>query len=72
MTVVETGEPLSQVSMGDTFRHRKTGGYYDVIAVAEIEATLATVVVYKAHGDGRVWVRPIGEFMDGRFARHPE
>lgn len=66
------GVPLSQVLVGDTFRHRKTGGYYDVIAVAEMEATLAKVVVYKAHGTGRVWVRPVAEFMDGRFAKYGE
>ena len=58
-------KPISQVLVGNLFRHRK-GGLYEVIAVGKIEATLEKAVVYKAT-DGNVWIRPATEFMDGRF-----
>jgi hypothetical protein len=53
---------------GTVWQHRK-GGIYSVLAVALIEATLAEVVVYEAHEDGTVWVRPMDEFLDGRFTQ---
>lgn len=50
------------------WKHVRTGGLYEVlVADARIEATLEPVVVYKSMTDGVVWVRPVAEFMDGRF-----
>jgi hypothetical protein len=50
--------------------HVKSGREYRVYGVARIESTLAHVVVYGAH-PGELWVRPHGEFMDGRFGPAP-
>lgn len=63
------GPSLGAVVVGATYRHRKTGNYYEVIAVGRIEATLEKVVIYTRllGTDRNVWVRPMLEFVDGRF-----
>lgn len=56
-------------------QHAKTGGYYEVLMSAQMEADHAPVVVYQAVRTGMlcperygpVWVRPETEFADGRF-----
>lgn len=52
------------------YRHRKTGGIYEVLYDGCIEADLQPVVIYRnvdpTH-DQRVWVRPYTQFHDGRF-----
>jgi hypothetical protein len=58
--------------MSEIYRHAKTGGLYVVIADAELEANMTTVVVYKSLADGRAWVRPASEFYDPeRFVQVP-
>ena len=52
-----------------THRHVKTGGAYQFITEAKIEATLERVVVYEGQ-DGMRWIRPAAEFYDGRFIPH--
>lgn len=57
---------------GAVYQHHK-GGVYTVICVATLEATMERVVVYQSRVDGRVWVRPVSDFLatvDGapRFA----
>lgn len=49
------------------WRHKKTGRLYEVICQGLLEATLEPVTVYQSRVDGRVWVRPSTEFLDGRF-----
>ncbi|MCY4336670.1 MAG: DUF1653 domain-containing protein [Litoreibacter sp.] len=49
-----------------THAHRK-GGRYRVIMHAVLEADRSEVVVYD-DAEGCVWVRPVAEFYDGRFA----
>ncbi len=51
---------------GSMWVHRK-GGVYHIICTAIIEATLTAAVVYE--GNGKRWVRPLAEFMDGRFTK---
>lgn len=48
------------------YRHRKSKGWYQVLAKGQLESTLEPVTVYQGL-DGRVWVRPTAEFDDGRF-----
>lgn len=60
--------PKVHAMPGVTYRHRKTGGLYEVVDIATMEATQQPVVIYKAKADGRRWVRPHDEFCDGRFA----
>jgi hypothetical protein len=53
------------------WEHAKTGKVYVVRGLALRESDLAPLVVYSAAGDffSRWWVRPLGEFLDGRFVR---
>lgn len=51
---------------GSMWTHRK-GGVYHIITTAIRESDLTPVVVYE--GNGLRWVRPVAEFMDGRFKR---
>lgn len=51
------------------WQHRK-GGLYEVLHHAVNEADLRPVVVYRSLKDNKIWVRPMGEFYDGRFTRY--
>lgn len=53
----------------ELYRHKKTGGVYEVICNATIERTLELAVVYRNTKTGERWVRPAAEFNDGRFER---
>ena len=48
------------------WEHRK-GGRYVILHHAIREATMEPVVVYQNIQDCSIWVRPAGEFFDGRF-----
>lgn len=56
------------------WRHVKTGGIYElIVGGACMEANNQPVAVYQSVGPGRAtWVRPLNEFMDGRFVREPD
>lgn len=58
---------------GSAWRHRN-GTVYRVCSAAIIEATLEPAVVYRPdNGNPFVtWVRPLSEFLDGRFTHDPE
>jgi hypothetical protein len=50
------------------YRHKKTGGIYRIIERGKLEATLEEVVIYtRASGGDTVWVRPLSEWLDGRY-----
>lgn len=51
------------------FKHKKTGGTYQLQLLATSEADLAPVVVYSCLQTGVLWTRPASEFFDGRFER---
>lgn len=57
------------LAIGALYRHKKTGGTYQLLMLATIEADMTPAVVYGARKDGEVhrWVRPVAEFCDGRF-----
>lgn len=54
---------------GEKVQHLKTGGFYKIICVAKIEATLEDAYVYQALSNMTYWVRPMTEMLDGRFIR---
>lgn len=57
------------------WQHKKSGGIYEVICTALVEATLEPVIIYRkvdGQGANTVWTRPVNEFMDGRFTPHSE
>lgn len=55
---------------GSRWVHRN-GGRYVVVSKCIIEATLTPAVAYEADGEPAswTWVRPLSEFLDGRFTR---
>ena len=46
--------PSSKFQAGDQLQHLKTGGFYRVIGLAKIEATLEDVYVYEEIGRAHV------------------
>lgn len=59
--------------IGTFWTHKKTGHFYRVLASCTVEKTMEAGLVYQrvhapdSEDDGRVWVRPQSEFLDGRF-----
>lgn len=45
------------------YRHFR-GGYYIVLSEACVESTGEPVVIYQSLQDGRVWTRPVAEFLE--------
>jgi hypothetical protein len=52
---------------GAQLKHKKTGGFYKVIGLAKIEATLEMAYVYESMQTHDYWIRPQDEMEDGRF-----
>lgn len=57
------------LTIGAYYLHTKSGGTYQLLMFATIEATMTPAVVYAAKWKGEThrWVRPLDEFCDGRF-----
>lgn len=58
---------------GERWQHVKRGSEYTLIGHARLQTSgelsdMDNMVVYRAD-DGTLWVRPVSEFYDGRFAR---
>ena len=53
--------------IGSVLKHKKTGGFYQVIGLAKIEATLEVAYVYESRQTHDYWIRPQAEMEDGRF-----
>ncbi len=52
---------------GSKLRHLKTGGFYKIVLLANIEATLEPAYVYESMQTHDFWIRPKAEMEDGRF-----
>ena len=48
------------------------GAAVEVVCTAVRGEDRSDVVVFRAANTGQVWVRLLGEFLDGRFARLPD
>jgi hypothetical protein len=60
---------LEEPAIGSLWRHVKRGSTYTVRCMCIVEAAMVTSVCYQSTGDGTSWVRPLSEFMDGRFEK---
>lgn len=66
---------MNDTLTGSVYVHAKTGKFYEIICPARLEADESVAIVYRACRIGQepveqygpVWVRPLAEFMDGRF-----
>lgn len=60
-----------EIPIGSLWRHLKTDTLYTVKDIAVIESDLTFAVSYTRLGDtSRLhWIRPLDEFLDGRFKR---
>jgi hypothetical protein len=45
----------------------KTGGFYKVVLLANVEASLEPAYVYESLQSRDFWIRPKAEMEDGRF-----
>ena len=52
---------------GAKLKHVKTGGFYKVVLLANVEATLEPAYVYESMQSHDFWIRPQAEMEDGRF-----
>jgi hypothetical protein len=52
---------------GSKLQHLKTGGFYKVLLLANIESTLEPAYVYESLQSHDFWIRPKTEMEDGRF-----
>ena len=74
-TLEEVQEDLSlkrkEVPIGSLWRHLKTDTLYTVKDIVLVESDLTFAVSYQKLGDlSRLrWLRPLDEFLDGRFKR---
>ncbi len=61
---IESSENGAADVMPGRYRHYK-GNFYEVIGVARHSETGEKLVVYRClYGDGSLWVRPLGMFME--------
>jgi hypothetical protein len=52
---------------GAKLRHKKTGGFYKVVFLANVEVNLEPAYVYESLQSHDFWIRPQAEMEDGRF-----
>ena len=52
---------------GTKLKHIKTGDFYKVVMLANVEATLEPAYVYESLQSHDFWIRPQDEMEDGRF-----
>ncbi|HAT39989.1 hypothetical protein [Polynucleobacter necessarius] len=52
---------------GNKLRHIKSGGFYKIIFLANVEATLEPAYVYESLQSHDFWIRPKLEMEDGCF-----
>lgn len=58
----------------ERWRHKRRGTEYVLLGEADLQtekplADYAVVAVYRDVSNGRLWVRPVDEFRDGRFEK---
>lgn len=69
--MLEIDEAKEKVPIGSIWRHLKTETLYTVKDIVVRENDLALCVSYQKLmiGSQVHWIRPLGEFLDGRFVK---
>lgn len=69
--ISELSGKRKEVPIGSLWRHIKTDTLYTVKDIVVVESDLTLAVSYKRLGDTSHlhWLRPLDEFLDGRFKR---
>jgi hypothetical protein len=54
---------------GETWQHYKTEGEYEIVGIGHIQVKIESLdmkecVIYKALSDGKIWCRPLEDFME--------
>lgn len=54
---------------GDIWQHYKTKGEYEIIGIGQMQVKVESLdmkecVIYKARSDGKLWVRPLEDFVE--------
>ncbi len=52
------------IQPNEHYRHYKRGTEYKVLCLGTLEAGEVPCVVYQAHADEHVWIRPVAEFLE--------
>ena len=52
---------------GSKLKHTKSGGFYKILVLANMEANLNPAYVYESMQTHDFWIRPKTEMEDGRF-----
>lgn len=61
---------MQDAPWGSRWKHLKTGHTYRAREQVIIEATMTPAIVYgREDATPGLWVRPLAEFLDGRFER---
>lgn len=73
-TVPQADMLIDQHGSGMQYRHKGTGGVYEVIGACRLQTRAPVgdytdLVVYRSKVNGVIWARPTDEFFDGRFER---
>lgn len=59
--------------INNPWKHVKTGHFYEIVSLGVIEKDGTPAVIYRrvfSDPTGPIlWIRPLDEFMDGRFKR---
>ena len=58
---------LDNLVEGARVEHVRSRGWYRIVGIAKVEATMEDIVVYRSDRNGSLWTRPVAEFLDGRF-----
>lgn len=53
--------------LGSKLRHIKSGGFYRVVFLANVEETLDPAYVYESMQSHDFWIRPKAQMEDSRF-----
>jgi len=61
------------IKLAPRYRHKKRGTTYEMIGTDSLQANAdisegCNLCIYRDEVDGKLWARPVGEFLDGRFS----